>query len=488
MEVDHMQNETDLMFDNPNGLMQNLNEANDLVEELSASSHSVNEEQNSDDGEINIKAELKGHQDNRFKDDAIRLGEEDQMAFMDYFRCRTQKVQLKSDSEEIGRKNFHEFFSKNQKTVAQGKHDKTSRDREDKKTDRRRRDDRDRLRQDQREQDIHDFALNNAENPHIDEESKGPSYEDFLGDSFSTGDGMAKSICCELKDEMYYMLDSGLNLAIYGVGSKINFLKHFTMGLKENAIVVGNCYHPGLTLKGILKELTTHINREYMNDENNKVMKQMNKFFSMGDNVEYLLKTLSIDDLNIPKIYIVLISLDSGNLKSLELQRHLSSLAKCDKIGIIVTTDSLKPAVFWDDAVLDEYNFVFYQIDTYEEYDLEKSMVTPLFSLKNEREELGLAFILQSFTDAQVDAMKVLAKFQLENPHEPGMKERELYEECVDMQAVSDIKNLKEILREIRDHKILFEREDKEGNSYLYLKLKATILEKIIHNQLQPDD
>ena len=149
----------------------------------------------------------------------------------------------------------------------------------------------------------------------------------------------------------------------------------------------------------------------------------------MHDNIEYLLKTLSIDIFNIPKIYIILISLDGGNLKSLELQRHLSTLARCDKIGIIATTDTLKPGAFWDDSVLDKYSFVFYQVNTFEEFHLEKSLSTPLFSMKNEREELGLSYILKSFTEDQVKVIKIIAKFQLDNPHEPGIKEKELYEE-----------------------------------------------------------
>ncbi|CAI2366927.1 unnamed protein product [Moneuplotes crassus] len=488
MDVDSKPADSKYLFGHPDGMMQDLNELNDMVDSQSLSSQSVNDEDNSDDGEIDIKEEQKGHHDDRFSKQAQNIAKKDKMAFMNYFTCRTQRVQLKSDSEDVGKKNFSEFFKKNQKLEEPNRVNRLRKEREERKGDRRRKEERERQKQKEKEKDLTEFAVNYAENPNIAEESKTTSYEEQLHDSFSTGDGMAKSICCEFKDEMYYMLESGLNLAIYGVGSKINFLKHFTMGLKDHAIVVGNCYHPGLTLKGVLKELTTYINNRYMSKKNNTVMKQMNKFFSMGDNVEYLLKTLSIESLNISKIYIILISIDSGNLKSLELQRHLSVLARCDKIGIIVTTDTLKPAAFWDDSVLDRYNFVFYQIDTYEEYGLEKSMSTPLFSLKNEREELGLAFILKSFTDMQVDAIKILAKFQLDNPHELGMKERELYEECVDMQSITDIKTLKDILREIRDHKILFEREDKEGNSYLYLKLKASILEKIIKNQLQADD
>ena len=129
--------------------------------------------------------------------------------------------------------------------------------------------------------------------------------------------------------------------------------------------------------------------------------------------------------------------------------------------------------------MLDRYNFVFYQVDTFEEFHLEKSLSTPLFSMKNEREELGLSYVMKSFTEYQVSVMRIIAKFQLDNPHEPGIKEKDLYEECVEQCLLSDIKTMKELLREVRDHKLLFEKEDKDGHSYMYLKLKSNVLEKI---------
>ena len=144
---------------------------------------------------------------------------------------------------------------------------------------------------------------------------------------YSQKDECAKSLCLEYKDEMMFMLESGLNLAIYGVGSKINFLKHFTQNLKGHSIICGNGYHPGLTLKSALRELTIYVNDHYLKNKETKI-KELYKFFSMHDNIEYLLKTLSVENLNISKIYLVLLSIDCGNLKSLELQKHLSTLAK----------------------------------------------------------------------------------------------------------------------------------------------------------------
>lgn len=239
-----------------------------------------------------------------------------------------------------------------------------------------------------------------------------------------------KFLSAENKDEMVFMLETGMNICIYGVGSKINYLKKLTNSLKAHPLLVINAYHPGMTLKAALKKLTSHINDIYIKTRQKQgSIKAVYKFYSMHDNIEYILKMLSLEVLNIPKIYIIVVSIDAGNIKIVELQKHISTLARCDKIGMIVTTDTLKPGAFWDDTILDRYNFVFYQIDTYEEFYCEKELSTPLFSMKNEREELGLSYVLKSFTGTQVQVIKIISKFQLDNPHEPGLKEKELYED-----------------------------------------------------------
>lgn len=387
------------------------------------------------------------------------------MTFVNYFTCRTQRVQLKTDTEKEGKENFGVLLSGKGASIIPKKRNARHMD---------------------AETNIQSF-IDHAEHPEGMMDDMNSDANDFNNLIQEENRDALKYLIAKYKDEMLFMLETGLNLVIYGIGSKINFMKKFTMGLKGSPMLIVNGFHPGLTLKTALKELTGHINHYYIKPATS-TLKMQHKFFSMHDNIEYLMKILSITSLGIPKIYIIITSLDGGNLKSLELQRHLSILARCEKIGIIVTVDTLKPAAFWDDAVLDRYNFVFYQIDTYEEFHLEKSLSTPLFSLKNEREELGLSYVLKSFTSYQVEVIRMIAKFQLDNPHEPGIKEKELFENCIEQTILSDLKTLKDLLHEVRDHKLLFEKEDKDGNSYLYLKLKSNILEKIVNNQFNNTD
>jgi hypothetical protein len=55
---------------------------------------------------------MKGQQNDSFKKMIKALDKDDKMSFMNYFTCRTQRVQLKLDTETIGKQNFGELLSK----------------------------------------------------------------------------------------------------------------------------------------------------------------------------------------------------------------------------------------------------------------------------------------------------------------------------------------------------------------------------------------
>lgn len=260
---------------------------------------------------INVIEETKDIKNDKFKKRVKELKQANKMEFINYFTCRTQRVQLKADTESIGKKNFGDLLSKKGASIVINK--KSSK-------------------KQQKDNGISDDILDNADNPEAmlrdDEHEDKDEKDEYLVQTVDEKqENYIQYLYSANKDEMLFMLETGLNLLIYGVGSKINFIRRFTTGLKGHPLLVVNGFHPGITLKHTLRELTGFINSNFVKSKSIN-LKQMHKFFSMHDNIEYLLKTLSIESLGIPKIYIVIISLDGGNLKSLEIQRHLSTLAR----------------------------------------------------------------------------------------------------------------------------------------------------------------
>lgn len=52
---------------------------------------------------------------------------------------------------------------------------------------------------------------------------------------------------------------------------------------------------------------------------------------------------------------------------------------------------------------------------------MEQEYQSPLFSFKNDNQEVGLAFVLKSMTSNQRNIIKLIAKYQLDNPQEKGI-------------------------------------------------------------------
>jgi Spy/CpxP family protein refolding chaperone len=73
------------------------------------------------------------------------------------------------------------------------------------------------------------------------------------------------------------------------------------------------------------------------------------------------------------------------------------------------------------------------EIDTFLTFDKEFMYQPPLFTAKNDNQELGLAFILKSMTNNQRKIIRIIAKYQMENLHEKnGIKMKELLELSVE--------------------------------------------------------
>lgn len=52
----------------------------------------------------------------------------------------------------------------------------------------------------------------------------------------------------------------------------------------------------------------------------------------------------------------------------------------------------------WSDSMLDRFNFYAHEINTFEDFDVELEYQSPLFSFKNDNQEVGLIFVFKSMT------------------------------------------------------------------------------------------
>ena len=136
---------------------------------------------------------------------------------------------------------------------------------------------------------------------------------------------------------------------------------------------------------------------------------------SVQEQTEYIYKLLNGYDevkLGFSKLYILVNSFDYACFKNEELALLLSKIALSRKVdplalnivsqvGVVATVDTVRSAALWDEVILKNFNFLFYEVNTLEEFDKEKEYMQSLFSSKTEAEETGLSFILKSMTANQ---------------------------------------------------------------------------------------
>jgi len=82
--------------------------------------------------------------------------------------------------------------------------------------------------------------------------------------------------------------------------------------------------------------------------------------------------------------------------------------------------------------MLDRFGFIGVELNTYEDFDFEFEYQSPLFSFKNDNQEVGLTFVLKSMTKNQREIIRQIANHQLQNPQDKGISLKDLLELCVE--------------------------------------------------------
>ncbi len=179
---------------------------------------------------------------------------------------------------------------------------------------------------------------------------------------------------------MKYFLDCGFNLLIYGIGSKRSLINNFIISyLGNDPVLIINGYHSGTTIKSITNQMMKFVQKYMIHQKcGSNVHDQIDTIKSAF--TQYKPKDISY----FQRYYIVIHSMEMGQLKNEEWQRYLSELASTKGISMIVTVDHTKAPVLWSDSLLDKFNFYSYELNTFESFDVELDYQAPLFSAKND--------------------------------------------------------------------------------------------------------
>jgi hypothetical protein len=131
--------------------------------------------------------------------------------------------------------------------------------------------------------------------------------------------------------------------------------------------------------------------------------------------------------------------------------------------------DHIKAGMLWSEQMLDRFGFIGVEVNTYEDFEYELEYQSPLFSFKNDNQEVGLTFVLKSMTRNQREIIKLIAQHQLNHPQDKGISLKDLLELCVEHMLAFSQKQIKDYLHEAKDHKVILERTDENGHQILYM-------------------
>ena len=122
-------------------------------------------------------------------------------------------------------------------------------------------------------------------------------------------------------------------------------------------------------------------------------------------------------------------------------------------------------------------NAIFFNINTYEEYDIEKLFAPKLFSDSAELHEVGVEYVLKSMTKDQIYVIKCIAKHIINNPGNKTIDYETLLDEWRSEINISWKYQLKQsYLLEAFEHKLVIEKKDENGRRCLTMDVTPTLI------------
>lgn len=203
----------------------------------------------------------------------------------------------------------------------------------------------------------------------------------------------------EMHQNMKHYLNCGFNILLYGVGSKRNFLNNFVQQyLYVEPKVYVNGFHSAITMKALTTHLLKFANKQRMRYADKNNTKSNMTFSDQLESVKRIFGDVNFQEQGFKRYTVVIHSMDVGALKSSDWQVSMSELADIKGISLIVSLDHIKAGIMWSEQMVDRFNFMSLEVNTFEDFDCELEYQSPLFSFKNDNQEVGLKFVLQSLT------------------------------------------------------------------------------------------
>ncbi|XP_067004819.2 origin recognition complex subunit 2 [Anabrus simplex] len=269
-----------------------------------------------------------------------------------------------------------------------------------------------------------------------------------------------------------FALEEGFNILLYGVGSKRKLMSTFRVQFTDPTVVV-NGFFPSLTIQEVLDIISRD------------VLGMKSRSTDLFEAVDVIRSVYSSDSEN--KLYLFVHNIDGPMLRNSESQEILAALAGADNIHLVATVDHINAPLMWDQALLSQFNFLWWDATTLQPYTDETAFEGSLLVQRSGGLALSsLQNVFRSLTNNAKSIFLLMAQYQLnqkETSNFSGMPFRDLYSSCRDSLLVSSDLALRSQLTEFLDHRLVRTRRGADGSELLLIPIKADILSQFVEQQ-----
>jgi origin recognition complex subunit 2 len=299
-----------------------------------------------------------------------------------------------------------------------------------------------------------------------------------------------------LYHQCLFELKFGFNLVFYGVGSKrtylLDFVESYLLDHIDVPTIVVNGYNPAIRFPQVLNQIVKvlGIDRNVPKRTSEQVDFLVDHFKSKPDT---------------SRLIILIHNIDCEQFRDEKIQDYLSKLAAIQQFHLITSIDHINAPLLWDSMRLSNFNFVWHNVTTYQDYKTEVSFNDPL-SL-GQTQKIGGSFgakaVFLSLPMTSKMLFRILATNQLKNLQEQvaskqmtkgekevrggkqnGLKFPVFYRLCLDEFVASNEVNFRTMLMEFVEHKMAVLTRDSSGEEVVYIPCTYEELLQLIEEEL----
>jgi origin recognition complex subunit 2 len=282
----------------------------------------------------------------------------------------------------------------------------------------------------------------------------------------------------------------------YGVGSKrtylLDFVESYLLDHIDVPTIVVNGYNPAIRFPQVLNQIVKVLGID------RNVPKRT------SEQVDFLVDH-SKSKPDTSRLIILIHNIDCEQFRDEKIQDYLSKLAAIQQFHLITSIDHINAPLLWDSMRLSNFNFVWHNVTTYQDYKTEVSFNDPL-SL-GQTQKIGGSFgakaVFLSLPMTSKMLFRILATNQLKNLQEQvaskqmtkgekevrggkqnGLKFPVFYRLCLDEFVASNEVNFRTMLMEFVEHKMAVLTRDSSGEEVVYIPCTYEELLQLIEEEL----